>query len=117
MKPVERLYRVRFPDPDELRDWRVRVLEYAATVGGLAAMTPESRLVVFVPLLARGNRSLHAYVSDAARALVHNFSRLARIEEALPLLELPEGLTLIYGEGVDASAYEHRGDAKDAGRD
>ncbi len=108
VRPVERLYRVTFPDPDELRAWRIRVLEYAATVGGLENSGPESRLVVFVPLLPRGHASVHAYVSEGARGLVHNFSRGARLDTAVPLRELPDGLTLIYGEGVDASAYEHR---------
>jgi hypothetical protein len=106
--PIERLYRVTFPNPDELRAWRVRVLEYAATVGGLPASGSESRLVVFVPLLPRGHASVHAYVSEGARGLVHNFARGARVDTAVPLRELPDGLTLIYGEGVDASAYETR---------
>jgi hypothetical protein len=107
-KPVERLYRVTFPSPDELRAWRVRVLEYAATAGGPAGGAPESRLVVFVPLLPRGHKSVHAYVSDGARGLVRDLSREADIGKAVSLRELPDGLTLIYGEGVDASAYEHR---------
>ena len=108
VKPVEHLYRVTFPNPDELRAWRVRVLEYAATVDALPGGAPEPRLVVFVPLLPRGRESVHAYVSDGARGLVRDFSREAQIDAAIPLRELPDGLTLIYGEGVDASAYEHR---------
>jgi len=108
VEPVERLYRVTFPNPDELRAWRIRVLEYAATVGGLPGGAAESRLVVFVPLLPRGHKSVHAYVSDGARGLVRNFSREAYIDAAVSLRELPDGLTLIYGEGADASAYEHR---------
>ena len=99
-EPIDRLYRVTFVSPDELRSWRVRVLDYAAKVGGLPVSGDESRLVVFVPLLPQGSKSVHAYVSDGARA--------AQIEAPVPLQQLPDGLTLIYGDRVDASAYEQR---------
>ncbi len=114
VKPVDRFYRVRFPSPEELLAWRVRLLEYAAKVGGLAAVgAGDARPVVFVPLLPQGHSSMYAYVSDGGRRLVREFSRLAEVEAAIPLGELPGGLTLLYGEGADASAYEQR--ARDAG--
>ena len=108
MKPVERYYRIKFPQPDDLRAWRVRLLDYAGRVGGLVAGTAESRPVVFVPLLPKGSNSVHAYVSEGGRALAHEFSRVAEVEGTVHLRELPDGLTLIFGDGVDASAYEQR---------
>jgi hypothetical protein len=109
VKPVDRYYRVKFPDPDALRAWRGRVLEYAATADGLAGGTPESRPVLFVPLLPEGRRSVYAYVSEAARPLVRELAEAAQIEAApVTLRELPDGLTLLYGDGVDAEAYTNR---------
>jgi len=113
VKPVDRYYRVRFPDADALRVWRGRLLEYAATVGGLAAGALDSRPVVFVPLMPEGHTSVYAYVSEAGRALVREFSRAAVIEAApVALRELPDGLTLLYGDGVDADAYAARRQSK-----
>ena len=114
MKPIDRFYPVRFPSPEELRAWRIRLLEYATKVGGLAAVgAGEARPVVFVPLLPKGHSSVYAYVSEGGRRLVREFSRLAELEAPVSLGELPDGHTLLYGDGGDASAYERR--AEDAG--
>jgi hypothetical protein len=48
-------------------------------------------------------------VSTSARGLVDGLARGVELDgAALSLRELPDGLNLLFGDSVDAEAYEHR---------
>ena len=110
---IEQFYLVNFPSADELRAWRGRILVYAAKVGGLTAGAAGPRPVVFVPLMPQGYDRVDAYVSEGARSLVREFARHAQIGKAMRLKELPDGLTLLYGDEADVIAYAKRLDRTD----
>ena len=108
MRPVDRFYRVRFADERVLREWSMRVLEVAAAREDLA-VGAGARWVIFVPLRAPRTETVYGYVSEPARGLASGLARGVDLDGSmLSMRELPEGLTLLMGDGSDAAAYERR---------
>jgi hypothetical protein len=110
LRPVDRFYRVTFADERGFRLWAERVVEFTAALQDLVLERFERRPVIFVrPEVARGMQPV-AYVSAGARGLAAHISGGARVDPA-PVMasELPDGLTMLFGDGVDADAYERRG--------
>jgi hypothetical protein len=109
VRPVEHFYRVRFLDENALRRWADSVMEFALSPQGMAAEASDPRAVVFVPLMPKRNGTVFAYVSEGARGLAAQLASGVELDETpVPLRELPVGLHLLYGTGVDAAAYERR---------
>jgi len=109
MPRIDRYYRVRFQDDRALRDWAATVVRLAVRPLGLRSAGAGDRAVVFIPLLPPPGASAFGYVSDDARVLADDFAPGVQLDgTVLQLGELPEGLTLLYGDGSDADAYEHR---------
>ena len=102
-------HRVRFADQLALRDWATAVMRLAARPLGLRSAGAGSRAVVFVPLMPRAGTSVFGYVSDDALALTNGCAPDVQLDgTVLEPHELPAGLTLLYGDGAAAEAYEHR---------
>ncbi len=109
MRRIDRYYRVRFEDDRVLRDWATTVMELAVRPFGLRSVGAGDRAVVFIPLMPAPGASAFGYVSDDARVLADHFAPAVQLDGIVVHLgELPEGLTLLYGDGGDADAYEHR---------
>lgn len=108
-RPVGPFYRVRFGSRKRLRDWVTRVRVFSQTLHGLEEAEVEPRPVVFAPLIPKDDGDACAYVSDGARWLVISLGIVAELDGAtLRTRDLPDGLSLVYGDGVDAEAYERR---------
>ena len=106
---VDRFYRVTFTDERAFRQWTERVLEFAALVRDIIVDRTEFRPVIFVPLRPAPETPLHAYVSAGARGLAARISGGAAVERtAITAAELPRGLTMLFGEAIDAAEYEKR---------
>jgi hypothetical protein len=109
MPRINRYYRVRFEDDRALRDWATGVMRLAMRPLGLSSAGAGDRAVVFVPLRTRPGALAFGYVSDDARVLADAVAPGGQLDgTVVPLDELPEGLTLLYGDGGDADAYERR---------
>lgn len=109
MSRIDRYHRVRFEDDRALRDWAATVMRLAVRPLGLRSAGAGDRAVVFVPLMPSPGASAFGYVSDDARVLADQFASGVQLDGTVVQLgELPEGLTLLYGDGDDADAYEHR---------
>ena len=109
MPPVRHFHRVRFADGRTLDDWSATVIDLAVKPLGLRSAGAGPRPVVFVPLRRPPDGLVFGYVSDDARSLADGLTPRVELDGTLvPLGELPEGLTLLYGDGGDADAYEGR---------
>lgn len=109
-RPVERLYRVTFPNDTAFREWTQRVVEFTATLQDISADVIDSRPVVFVQLTPPRGVPPQAYVSMEARGLASALVAGAKLDSSpIPVSELPDGLGLLYGDVVDTVAYERRG--------
>ena len=110
MASVNRYHRVRFADRSALDDWASDVIELAVRPLGLRSSGAGPHPVVFIPLRTPPDGLVFGYVSDDACPLADGLSPRVELDGTLvPLPELPEGLTLLYGDGNDAAAYESRG--------
>lgn len=110
LRPVDRFYRVTFADERGFRLWAERVVEFTAALQDLVPDRFERRPVIFVQLrVAPGSRPV-AYVSAGARGLSAHISGGVIVDPTpVAASELPGGLTMLFGDGVDADAYErHR---------
>src|SRR3712207_6823104 len=108
MPRIDQYYRVRFEDDRALRDWSARVMQLAVRPLGLRSAGVGDHAVVFIPLMPARGASAFGYVSDDARVLAEHFAPDAQLDGTVVQLgELPQGLTLLYGDGADADAYEH----------
>ena len=106
---VAQFYRVTFVDERGFRLWTERVVELAAVVRDLLPDRPDARPVIFLPLRPTAGTELHAYVSAGARALTAHLSGGAKIDpEPIGAEHLPRGLTMLFGDGIDAAEYEKR---------
>jgi hypothetical protein len=107
---VTRFYRITFNDERSFRLWTERVVEFSAVVRDLVAdRRLELRPVIFLPLRPTPGEVLQAYVSPGARTLTTHLSGAAKVDaEPISAEELPRGLTMLFGDGVDAAAYEKR---------
>ena len=104
---VDRFYRVTFADERGFRRWTERVVELSAVIRDIVVQHLELRPVIFVPLRPADGAALHAYVSIGARTLLAHASGWAEISP-LPVsaADLPRGLTMLFGDGIDAAEYE-----------
>ena len=108
-RAVDRFYRVAFADERDFRDWTERILEFRSAVAKFIPIQPEMRPVIFVPTWPAPGVRRYAYVSAGARGLGLHISGGAKLDPApLNIDELPRGLTLLWGEAVDAAEYEER---------
>ncbi len=107
---VTRFYRVTFVDERSFRLWTERVVEFSAVVRDLVAdRRLELRPVIFVPLRPAPGAALQAYVSAGARTLTAHLSGAATVDaDPIRAEALPSGLTMLFGDGVDADEYEKR---------
>jgi hypothetical protein len=110
-RPVDRFYRVTFADEKVFRTWSERALEFTATLQEFSADLIDPRPVAFVQLTPRPGSPPVAYVSEGARGLASVLIGMAHLTATpVSLWELPDGLTMLFGHGVDADAYERRGE-------
>ena len=111
MRHVDRYYRVKFKDDGSLRDWAAEVVRLALRPLGLKTAGVGDRATIFVPLKRSTGTPVVAYVSEDARVLADGVAPGIELETGVVgLADLPKGLTLLYGDGADAEAYEQRGD-------
>jgi hypothetical protein len=104
---VDRFYRVAFTDERSFRQWTERVVEFSALVRDIVVDHGELRPVIFVPLRPPEGAPLHAYVSTGARGLAARISVGATVDRTpISGADLPPGLTLLFGDVVDAVEYE-----------
>jgi hypothetical protein len=108
-RPVDRFYRVTFADERGFRLWTERVVEFTAALRDIVPELVEMRPVIFVPLRPTPGAPLRAYVSAGARGLAAHISSGTTVDPApIRAAELPAGLTMLFGEGVDAAEYERQ---------
>lgn len=106
---VDAFYRVAFRDDSSFRQWTERVTEFAAIARHILADRSEMRPVVFVPQGPARGTPLRAYVSPGARGMAMRISDGVLIDRTLvTAADLPEGLTMILGDGVDEAEYAKR---------
>jgi hypothetical protein len=106
---VDRYYRVTFTDERSFRIWTERVVEFTSLVRDIIVDRTELRPVIFIPLRPVGGEPLFAYVSAGARGLATRISAGATVDpKPVNAADLPRGLTMLFGEGVDAADYEER---------
>jgi len=104
---VDRFYRVTFADERGFRLWTERVVEFTAALRDIVPELVDLRPVICLPLRPVPGAPLHAYVSAGARGLAAHISGGATVDPAaVRAAELPAGLTMLFGEGVDAADYE-----------
>jgi hypothetical protein len=109
-RPVDRFYRVTFADERGFRMWAERVVEFTAALQDLVLERFERRPVIFVQLRVAQGMQPVAYVSAGARGLAAHISGGATVApQPVMASELPDGLTMLFGDGADADAYERRG--------
>jgi len=109
MAHVRHYHRVRFADGRALDDWAGEVIRLAVRPLGLRSAGAGAHPVVFIPLRPPRNGLVFGYVSDDACALADGLAPRVELDGTLvPLRELPDGLTLLYGDGGDVDAYEGR---------
>jgi hypothetical protein len=109
VSPTERFHRVAFTDERAFRQWTERVVEFTALVRDIMIDRTELRPVIFVPLRPAPGTPLYAYVSAGARGLAMRISGGATVERTpIDAAELPPGLTMLFGDPVDAAAYDER---------
>ena len=108
MRHIDQYYRVRFTDDRALRDWAAELMQLALRPLGLWRAGAGNRVTVFVPLRPAAGASVLAYVSEDARPLADGVTPGIEVDTTVGLTDLPEGLTLLLGDGADAEAYEHR---------
>ena len=103
---VERFYRLVFANASEFRQWTGRIVEFAAGLREIVPMREELRPVIFVPLHPSASAPRYAYLSAGARGLGVHLSSGATIDETpISLADLPPGLTMLYGDPIDAAEY------------
>ena len=108
-RPVEHFYRVAFADERGFRLWTERVVEFTAALRDIIPAVLEMRPVIFVPLRPAPGEPLFAYVSAGARGLAAHISGGTKVDPTpVAVADLPRGLTMLFGEGADAAAYERR---------
>ena len=108
-RPVDRFYRVTFADERGFRLWTERVMEFTSALRDIIPAVLDMRPVIFVPLRPAPGEPLFAYVSAGARGLAAHISGGTQVDPTpVSVDDLPRGLTMLFGEGVDAAEYEKR---------
>jgi hypothetical protein len=108
-RPVDRFYRVTFVDERGFRLWTERVVEFTSALRDFIPAVLDMRPVIFVPLRPAPGEPLFAYVSAGARGLAAHISGGTWVDPTpLSAGDLPRGLTMLFGEAVDAAEYDRR---------
>jgi hypothetical protein len=108
-RAVSRFYRVKFVDERRFRLWTERVVEFTSALRELLPDRLDMRPVIFVPVQPAPGAPIYAYVSAGVRGLAADISDGATVEPApVNIAELPNGLTILFGEAIDAVAYAKR---------
>ena len=108
-RSVDRFYRVTFADERGFRLWTERVVEFTSALRDMIPAVLEMRPVIFVPLRPAPGEPLYAYVSAGARGLAAHISGGTKVDPTpMSVDDLPRGLTMLFGEGIDAAEYERR---------
>jgi hypothetical protein len=103
---VDLYYRITFADERGFRVWTERVVEFTSLLRDIVPGKLEMRPVIFVPLRPTAQGPLYAYVSAGARGLAARIAGKVWVDSTpIAAAELPRGLTMLYGEGVDAAEY------------
>jgi hypothetical protein len=105
-RAMDRFYHVTFADERGFRLWTERVVEFTSALREIIPAVVEMRPVIFVPLRPAPGEPLFAYVSTGARGLAAHISGGTKLDPApVSIGELPHGLTMLFGDGVDAAEY------------
>ncbi len=84
-------------------------MEFTSALREIIPAVMDMRPVIFVPLRPASGEPIFAYVSVGARGLAAHISGGAWVDPTpLSADDLPRGLTVLFGEGVDAAEYERR---------
>ena len=109
IQPVERFHRVKFMTQRDFQMWCDRVLEFTTALRELLPDRPGLRPVIFVPVHYAPGEPIVAYVSPGIRALAADIADGAIVDQStISSAELPRGLRMLFGEGVDAGEYVKR---------
>jgi len=106
-RPVDSFYRVTFADERGFRLWTERVMQFTSALRDVIPAVLDTRPVIFMPLRPAPGEPLVAYVSAGARAIAAHIYGGTNVD-ATPVSvdDLPQGLTMLFGEGVDAAEYQ-----------
>jgi hypothetical protein len=89
--------------------WRDRVMEFTTALRELLPDRPGLRPVIFVPVHYAPGEPIFAYVSPGIRALAADIADGATVDQTtIGVGDLPAGLKMLFGEGVDAGEYVKR---------
>jgi hypothetical protein len=109
VQAVDRFYRVSFYDERGFRRWSERVVEFTTLLHDIVPDFADARPVVFAQLSPLLHSSPRAYVSAGARGLAANIAGGAKVDSTpLTAAALPPGLTMLFGDAIDAAEYEER---------
>ena len=107
VQPVNHYYRVTFGDESGFRRWVERVMQFTSGLEETLSDSSDTRPVIFIQLQPTPGASPRAYVSAGARGLAANIADDVRLDPApIPASALPGGLAMLFGDWVDAAAYE-----------
>ena len=106
---TEVFYRVRFADRSALREWSLQVLDTLASEEGPVVSAYAAHPVVFVPTVTPESGIVYGFVSGSALRLAYEDERGVEVETVkVRLPQLPDGLSILVGNEVDATAYRQR---------
>jgi hypothetical protein len=109
IRAVDRFHRVKFANQHDFQLWTDRVLEFTTALRELLPDRPGMRPVIFVPVHYKSGEPIFAYVSPGVRALAADIADGAVVDQTpISAAELPAGLKMLFGEGVDAGEYVKR---------
>ena len=109
VEAVDRFYLVTFYDERGFRRWSERMAEFTALLHDILPCLADARPVVFAQLSPLLHTSPRAYVSVGARGLAANIAGGAKVDRTpLSAASLPPGLTMLFGDAIDAAEYEER---------
>jgi hypothetical protein len=109
IQAVERFHRVQFRTQRDFQLWCDRVMEFTSALRELLPDRPGLRPVIFVPVHYASGQPIYAYVSPGIRALAADIADGATVDQAaISAADLPAGLKMLFGEGVDAGEYVKR---------
>lgn len=109
IQAVERFHRVQFTNQRDFQVWCDRVMEFTTALRELLPARPGVRPVIFVPVHYATGQPIIAYVSPGIRALAADIADGATVDQvAIGVGDLPSGLKMLFGEGVDAGEYVKR---------
>jgi hypothetical protein len=109
IQAVERFHRVQFTNQRDFHAWCDHVMEFTTALRKLLPDRPGLRPVIFVPVHYASGQPIFAYVSPGIRALAADIAEGATVDQvAIGAGDLPAGLKMLFGEGVDSGEYVKR---------